>query len=71
MLGEASPYKMCPSYGDLTEEEVEKDVERFYIKYMVSRGIDEISQEDVNTVFFLYISQYFIHKDSSVSENMN
>ena len=71
MLSKGSPYRICPSYGELTAEEVERDVERFFTKYTVEKGVDGIGPEDLNKVFILYISQYLIHKDSLFDERLN
>ena len=55
----------------MSEEDVSEDVERFFTKYTVDRGIDGIEPKDIEKVFFLYISKYFIHKDGTASEKLN
>lgn len=55
----------------MNEDEIEQDVELFFNKYTVSKGIDGIEPEDVPDVFLLYMSQYLMHKDYSGSEKLN
>jgi len=71
VLSSGSPYRICPSFGELTAEDIEIDTERFFTKYTVDKGIDGIEPEDIDKVFILYMSQYLIHKDSLASEKLN
>lgn len=62
---------MSDEFASMSEDEVNDDVERFFTKYTVDLGVDGIEPEDIDKVFFLYISQYLVHKDSIASEKLN
>lgn len=55
----------------MSMQDVDLDVERFFIKYTVEKKIDGIEPSDVERVFFLYISQYLVHKDCFFDHNNN
>lgn len=71
MLNEGSPYEISDAFSEMDVDDVNLDVERFYTKYVVSNGMDSIPDDDVDLVFFLYIAQYFTHKDKLFNEKLN
>lgn len=71
MLSDGSPYKVSDVFGEMDFDQINTDVERFYTKYTVERGLEGIDPKDVDAVFFLYMSQYLIHKDELFSEKLN
>jgi hypothetical protein len=55
----------------MSEDDIEDDVERFYIDLVERLGEDEVSdmlQEDIHLLFF---SQYLESEDDSFDENLN
>lgn len=52
-------------------KDIDLDVEKFFTKYTVDKGIDGIEPEDIEKVFLLYMCQHLIHKDYLFSEKWN
>lgn len=55
----------------MDEEQIDADVESFFTKYTISKGIDGIDPKDISDVFLLYMSTYLIHKDYLFNEKLN
>jgi hypothetical protein len=55
----------------MSEDDIEDDVERFYIDLVERLGEDEVAdmlQEDIHVLFF---SRYLESEDDSFDENLN
>jgi hypothetical protein len=64
-------YKFSKKFYNMSEDDIEDDVERFYIDLVERLGEDEVSdmlQEDIHLLFF---SQYLESEDDSFDENLN
>jgi hypothetical protein len=64
-------YKFSKKFYNMSEDDIEDDVERFYIELVERLGEDEVSdmlQEDIHLLFF---SQYLESEDDSFDENLN
>jgi hypothetical protein len=64
-------YKFSKKFYGMSEDDMEDDVERFYIDLVERLGEDEVAdmlQEDIHLLFF---SQYLESEDDSFDENLN
>jgi hypothetical protein len=64
-------YKFSKKFYGMSEDDIEDDVERFYIDLVERLGEDEVAdmlQEDIHLLFF---SQYLESEDDSFDENLN
>ena len=64
-------YKFSKKFYGMSEDDIEDDVERFYINLVERLGEDEVAdmlQEDIHLLFF---SQYLESEDDSFDENLN
>lgn len=71
MLGSKSPYTISDIFGEMTKDQVNHDVERFFESYLHDNNITGIKRSELNKVFLLYITRYLIHKDVFFDERMN
>jgi hypothetical protein len=66
-----SNYKFSKKFYTLSEDEIEDDVERFYIDLVEKVGEDGVSnmlEEDIHLLFF---SRYLEPKEDSFDEKLN
>jgi hypothetical protein len=64
-------YKFSKKFYGMSEDDIEDDVERFYIDLVERLGEDEVAdmlQEDIHLLFF---SQYLESEDDLFDENLN
>jgi hypothetical protein len=64
-------YKFSKKFYGMSEDDIEDDVERFYIDLVERLGEDEVAdmlQEDIHLLFF---SRYLESEDDSFDENLN
>lgn len=67
-------YKFSKKFYDLSEDDIEDDVERFYIDLVEKLGEDEVSdmlKEDIHLLFFSQYLESNEETDDSFDENLN
>jgi hypothetical protein len=66
-----SRYRYNDKFLNLSEEEIEDDVELFYIDLIDEIGFDNVSNMDIEEVSMLYFTRYLEKSDDQPSENLN
>lgn len=66
-----SRYRYNDKFLNLSEEEIEDDVELFYIDLIDEIGFDNVSNMDIEEVSMLYFTRYLEKSDDQPNENLN
>lgn len=64
-------YTISEKYGEMSIDEINEDVARFFVSYIRENDIDEIEPEDIPDVFMLYIFRYLEYTDKKFDISQN
>lgn len=64
-------YTISDKYGQMSIEEINDDVARFFAAYIRKNNMEDIEPEDVPDVFMLYIFRYLEYTDKTFDITQN
>lgn len=64
-------YRISDIYGQMSEDDVNEDVARFFAQYIRTHDIEDIEPDDVGDVFLLYMCRYLEYRDKKFDISQN